>query len=88
MTREGEIAFQGKTILTTFKEFDEKKQKNIIKQNIGLFANIDSDNYDAVFSTDDIAPVFRRDVVGTDLYVLGFEKEEDWIEQSAISVIE
>jgi len=87
-TREGEIAFQGKAILTTFSEFDEDKQKNVLKQNIGLFADIDSDNYDAVFSVDDIAPVFRRDAVGTDLFVLGFEKEEDWIEQSAISVIE
>ena len=87
-TREGEIAFQGKAILTTFSEFDEDKQKNVVKQNIGLFADTGSDNYDAVFSVDDIAPVFRRDVVGTDLFVLGFEKEEDWIEQSAISVIE
>ena len=87
-TREGETAFQGKTILTTFSEFDEDKQKNVVKQNIGLFADTDSDNFDAVFSVDDIAPIFRRDVVGTDLFVLGFEKEEDWIEQSAISVIE
>ncbi len=87
-TREGETAFQGKAILTTFSEFDEDKKKNIVKQNIGLFANTESDNFDAVFSVDDIAPVFRRDDVGTDLFVLGFEKEEDWIEQSAISVIE
>ena len=87
-TREGETAFQGKAILTTFSEFDEAKRKNVVKQNIGLFADTDSDNFDAVFSVDDIAPVFRRDVVGTDLFVLGFEKEEDWIEQSAISVIE
>lgn len=88
MTREGETAFQGKAILTTFSEFDDDKQKNVVKQNVGLFANTDSDNYDAVFSVEDIAPVFRRNVVGTDLFVLGFEKEEDWIEQSAISVIE
>lgn len=87
-TREGETAFQGKAILTTFSEFDEDKQKNVVKQNIGLFADTDTDNFDAVFSVNDIAPVFRRDVVGTDLFVIGFEKEEDWIEQSAISVIE
>lgn len=87
-TRDGEIAFQGKSILTTFSEYDEEKQKNVPKQNIGLFANTNSDNYDAVFDTEDIAPVFRRDEVGTDLFVLGFEKEEDWVEQSAISVIE
>jgi hypothetical protein len=87
-TKDGEIAFQGKAILTTFSEYDTDKQNNIVKQNIGLFADANSDNFDAVFSVDDIAPVFRRYEVGTDLFVLGFEKEEDWVEQSAISVIE
>lgn len=87
-TRDNETAFQGKTILTTFSEYDQIKQKNVVKQNVGLFADNSSDNFDAVFSVDDIAPVFRRESVGTDLFVLGFEKEEDWIEQTAISVIE
>ena len=83
-TRDGEIAFQGKSILTTFKE------KGIKKHNIGLFANINSSNYDAVFDINDIAPVFRREKVGTDIYVIGFEKsdDEDWVDQAAISVIE
>lgn len=77
-----EIAFQGKALLTTFKE------EGKLKQNIGLFADVNSDNYDAIFSADEIAPVFRRETEGTDIFVLGFEKENDWIEQSAISVIE
>ena len=77
-----EIAFQGKALLTTFKEEDT------LKNNIGLFADTTTSNYDAVLSVDDIAPVFRRDKYGTDLFVLGFEKEDDWMEQSAISVIE
>lgn len=77
-----EYAFQGKAILTTFKE----EGKN--KQNIGLFADMESENFDAVFNVDDIAPVFLRTEPGTDIYVLGFEKEDDWVEQSAISVIE
>lgn len=81
-TIEGETAFQGKALLTTFKE------NNILKHNIGLFADITSDNFDAVLSIDDIAPVFRRKEYGTDIFVLGFEKEADWMEQSAISVIE
>lgn len=87
-SRDGETAFQGKAILTTFSEYDESAKKNVTKQNIGLFADSDSDNYDAVFSVNDIAPVFRRDEVGTDIFVLGFEKEDDWVAQSAISVIE
>ena len=53
-TLNDEVAFQGKTILTTFKEDDK------LKQNIGLFANTDSENYDAVFSLDDIAPVLEQ----------------------------
>jgi hypothetical protein len=81
-TVRGETAFQGKAILTTFKE------DNILKHNIGLFANKDSENFDAVLSQEDIAPVFRRDAIGTDIFVLGFENEADWMEQSAISVIE
>ena len=79
-----EYAFQGKAILTTFKE-DGKN-----KQNIGLFADKDSENFDAVFDVNDIAPVFRRTEPGTDIFVLGFVKEDEdtWVEQSAISVIE
>lgn len=81
-TVKDEIAFQGKALLTTFKE------DNVLKSNIGLFADNTNSNYDAVLSAEDIAPVFRRDSVGTDIFVLGFEKENDWMEQTAISVIE
>ena len=81
-TVDGETAFQGKALLTTFKEDD------VLKHNIGLFADSTSSNFDAVLSVDDIAPAFRRDDIGTDIFVLGFEKEADWMEQSAISVIE
>ena len=81
-TIKGETAFQGKALLTTFKE------GNTLKNNIGLFADTTTCNFDAVLDVDDIAPVFRRDAPGTDIFVLGFEKEEDWMEQSAISVIE
>ena len=81
-TVKDETAFQGKALLTTFKE------EGVLKSNIGLFADTTSSNYDAVLAVEDIAPVFRRDVPGTDIFVLGFEKEDDWMEQSAISVIE
>lgn len=83
-TIDDEYAFQGKAILTTFKENGK------IKQNIGLFADKDSENYDAVFDENNVAPVFRRLEPGTDIFVIGFEKEDEdnWVEQSAISVIE
>lgn len=77
-----ETAFQGKALLTTFEEDD------VEKSNIGLFADVTSTKYDAVFSMEDIAPVFRRSELGTDIFVLGFKKDPDWMEQSAISVIE
>ena len=81
-TIDGEIAFQGKALLTTFKE------DNKLKNNIGLFADTSSDDFDAVLSTEDIAPVFRRAETGTDIFVLGFKKDDNWMELSAISVIE
>lgn len=81
-TINGETAFQGKALLTTFKE------GSTLKNNIGLFADTTSANFDAVLSAEDIAPVFRREEYGTDIFVLGFENEADWMEQSAISVIE
>lgn len=81
-TVNNETAFQGKALLTTFKE------NGVLKHNIGLFADTTSENYDAVLSADKIAPVFRREEEGTDIFVLGFEKDADWMEQSAISVIE
>lgn len=81
-TVENETAFQGKALLTTFKE------NGVLKHNIGLFANEQSENFDAVLNTEDIAPAFRRHEIGTDIFVLGFEKDPDWMEQSAISVIE
>ena len=81
-TIKDETAFQGKALLTTFRD------GNTLKNNIGLFADSTTCNYDAVLNPEDIAPVFRREVPGTDIFVLGFEKEADWMEQSAISVIE
>lgn len=81
-TVDNETAFQGKALLTTFKE------EGVLKHNIGLFANTTSENFDAVLANDEIAPAFRREEVGTDIFVLGFEKDSDWMEQSAISVIE
>lgn len=81
-TVDDEVAFQGKALLTTFKE----EGKN--KQNIGLFADSDTANYDAIFDINSIAPVFRREENGTDIFVLGFEKEDEWVDQTAISVLE
>ncbi len=81
-TIDGEYAFQGKAILTAFKE-DGK-----YKQNIGLFADTESENFDAILTENEVPEMFKRLEAGTDIFVVGFEKESDWVEQTAISVIE
>lgn len=81
-TVENEFAFQGKTILTTFKE-DGK-----LKQNVGLFADSNDQNYYPVLNQEEVAPVFRRSEYGTDIFVIGFKPEKDWKELCAISVLE
>ena len=72
-----------------FNSFDFTKS-NKLKHNIGLFAEEETENFDAVLDPNDIAPVFRRDELGTDIFVLGFEKEmdADWMVRCAICVIE
>lgn len=82
-TIDGETAFQGKTILTTFE--DENGQ---IMQNVGLFAEKNGDSFDPIFDEKVLPDVFQRTENGTDVFVLGFKKDDDWIEQSVLSVLE
>lgn len=83
--KDGVTALQGKTILTSFRDSDEK-----IKQNVGLFGLMDQKSEDclAIYKKDDIPQVYRREEIGTDLFVIGFRDEEDWMDQIAISVLE
>lgn len=83
--KHGETAAQGKTILTTFRDEDGK-----LKQNVGLFGKFDSNTEDcsAIYDMNDIPEVFRRDEVGTDLFVIGFKEDKDWKEQITISVLD
>lgn len=79
----GEIALQGKTILTTFRDSNDSK----LKQNIGLFGLSGNEDCKAIYDFADIPEVYRRDRQGTDLFVLGCKKEPDWMQQIAISVL-
>jgi|GEM_PF-841012 len=81
--KDDEAALQGKTILTTFKDKDEK-----LKQNVGLFGLIEEEDCKAIYDTQAIPDIFRRTEYGTDLFVLGFQEDEDWMQQIAISVLE
>ena len=76
-------AFQGKTILTAFEDVDGKT-----KQNVGLFGLPDDDDCQAIYDQNEIPEVFRRSEYGTDLFVLGFKKDSEWMEHIAVSVLE
>lgn len=81
--KDNERALQGKTILTTFMDGDGK-----LKQNVGLFGMAGEDDCKAVYDMEDIPEIFHRAEYGTDLFVLGFEKDQDWMQQMAVSVLE
>ena len=81
--KDNEFALQGKTILTTFKDEDGK-----LKQNVGLFGIVEEEDCKAIYDNQAIPDVFRRTEYGTDLFVLGFQEDEDWMKQIAVSVLE
>lgn len=84
LTKDGEKGIQGKTILTTFQDPDDNR-KRVHKARFGI-----PEEEDVLPVTDehDIPPVYGRQEIGTDIFVLGFEKDENWMEQIAMSVIE
>jgi len=80
---DGDTALQGKTILTTFRDEDGK-----LKQNVGLFGVDEEEDCKAVYDVSDMPELYRRDQFGTDLFVLGFKEDSDWMEQVSASVLE
>ena len=81
--KDGEMALQGKTILTTFRDKDGK-----LKQNVGLFGLVEEEDCKAVYNVEDAPEVFRRSECGTDVFVIGFRKDPEWMHQVAVSVLE
>ena len=82
---DNEVAFQGKTILTTFKDSD-----GILKQNVGLFGYEDTVHVDckAIYDFAELPEIYKRNEIGTDLFVLGVKADPDWAMQTTISVID
>ena len=79
---EGETAFQGKSILTSFKENDR------IFNNVGVYGQKDSSTCSPIYAMEDVPEVFRRSKNGTDVIIVGFEYDSDWKEQIAVSVLQ
>lgn len=84
-SRTGEdYRFIGRALLSTF--MDDGKRK----MGTSLFGSL-SENCDRVLAIDsegDVPDIFKRSEKGTDLYILCFDREEDWMNQTAFSVLE
>ncbi len=83
--KDGDTALQGKTILTAFRDVDGK-----VKQNVGLFGFLEDGDSKAVYDFNDVPEIYRRDKnkIGTDLFVLGVKKDQDWMDQIALCVLD
>ncbi len=79
---ENETAFQGKTILTSFEE------NGGTWRNVGVFGNSVETGCPAIFDMNEVPEVFRRDEYGTDVIAVGFESDDDWMEQIALSILQ
>lgn len=84
MTVDGEYLFQGRALLSTFEEEGTRKQGT------SLFGHISDDGRRIlpIDNVQEVPIVFRREEPGTDLYILGFEHTDDWMDQTAFSALE
>lgn len=77
------FAFQGKSILCTH------KKDGIVKGNIGYWGNITEDECRPIRNQEQMDEFYRRNVTGTDLYIIGAKLEEEkWVDNIIYSVIE
>ena len=84
LTENGCRGIQGKTILTTFRDPVDKKKR----VNRARFGKLVDEDVFPISADEEIPSVFHRSEIGTDIFVIGFEKDDDWLEQIAMSVIE
>ena len=82
-TEDGHNGFQGKTILITFRDADGNKRVNRAR-----FGEPKREDVLPITDGQDIPAVFQRTEIGTDIYIVGFEKDNDWLQQMAMSVME
>lgn len=80
-TEDGKAGFQGKAILSTFCDDNGKKRFNK-----GNFGSVTEDAVQPVVIG--IPEVYKRDVPGTDIYIVGFDNDDNWIDELGISVVE
>lgn len=84
LTENEGFLFIGRALLSTLKMNGKRKM------GISLFGKL-SDEQDKIIpikAIDDVPDVFSRKEKGTDLYILCFDHEDDWMDQTAISTLE
>ncbi|XRG77007.1 hypothetical protein V5E38_14230 [Rossellomorea sp. GAMAL-10_SWC] len=78
---DGNYAFQGKTILATHKKNGE------LTQGTGYFGKTEKNR--PIFDSEVNLPnIYKREKIGTDLFVMGFNGEENWESEIIKSVLE
>lgn len=75
------FAFQGVSKLVTHKNNDGEPT-----QGTGYFGVIDKNK--PIFNPEQVNPIFNREEIGTDLFIAGFIKTNDWEEKIIKSVLE
>ena len=83
-TSDGKYLFQGRALLSTFEEDGDRKQGT------SLFGYVSEDGRRIlpIDNPQDVPAAFRRDEPGTDLYILGFDRSDDWKDQAVFSALE
>lgn len=85
LTEDGARGIQGKNILTTFRTPEDGK-KRVNRARFGM--PVADEDVMPINDEKEIPSVFHRSEIGTDIFIIGFEKDQDWLEQIAMSVIE
>lgn len=83
-TTDNQYLFQGRAFLSTFAENGRRKK------GMTLFGHATDDDLRMLPITDqnDVPTIFRRTQPGTDIYILCFEKSEDWLDQIVFNALE
>lgn len=83
-TNDGEYKFQGRSLLSTFEENGRRMD------GISLFGLNDGNRemVPPIKNMQDVPPLFHRTKYGTDLYIICFEKTEDWIDHMVFGALE
>ncbi len=84
LTKDDEFLFQGRSLLATFKDNGQRMQGN----SLFGYENVEEKTFNPVDNIEDVPSVFQRREYGTDLYVLCFERADDWMDQMAICALE